>query len=220
VIVSADLRIRRFTPMAEKVLNLIPADLDRHIGQINPNIDCPNLDRLIAEAIDDVAVIEREVRDRHGRWFTLRIRPYKDIDNRIDGAVLALFDTDGPKRSEARARAASDLAHCVVDLARHPIALVDSELRLVYGNAAFAAVTVRPAGDLRNQRVEDVLPPTWDVTPMRGLLVSDTGAVSRQIVRPSAGTPGPAWEVEARAMASQDAPGQQQVLIVATPHQE
>ena len=43
---------------------------------------------------------------------------------------------------------------------------------------------------------------------------------SRQIVRPSAGTPGPAWEVEARAMASQDAPGQQQVLIVATPHQE
>ncbi len=46
VIVSADLRIRRFTPMAEKVLNLIPADLDRAIGHINPNIDCPNLDQL------------------------------------------------------------------------------------------------------------------------------------------------------------------------------
>jgi two-component system, chemotaxis family, CheB/CheR fusion protein len=98
VIVSADLRIRRFTPMAEKVLNLIPADLDRAIGHINPNIDCPNLDQLIAECIDNVTVLEREVRDRQGRRYSLRIRPYKDIDNRIDGAVLALFDADGHQR--------------------------------------------------------------------------------------------------------------------------
>ncbi len=98
VIVSADLRIRRFTPMAEKVLNLIPADLDRAIGHINPNIDCPNLEQLIAECIDNVTVLEREVRDRQGRRFSLRIRPYKDIDNRIDGAVLALFDAEGHQR--------------------------------------------------------------------------------------------------------------------------
>jgi two-component system CheB/CheR fusion protein len=220
VIVNADLRIRRFTPMAEKLLNLIPADVDRAISHINPNIDCPNLDQLIAESIDNVSVIEREVRDRQGRWLTLRIRPYKDIDNRIDGAVLALFDTDGPKRSEERARAAVDLARCVIDLARHPIALADHDLRLVHGNAAFAAVTVRPAGDLRNQRLDDVLPTTWDVAALRGLLLTDTVAISRQIVRTSADAPGRAWAVEARAMASQDAPGQQQILIVATPHEE
>jgi two-component system CheB/CheR fusion protein len=41
VMVSTDLRIRRFTPMAERILNLIPADLDRSIGHINPNIDGP-----------------------------------------------------------------------------------------------------------------------------------------------------------------------------------
>jgi two-component system CheB/CheR fusion protein len=220
VIVSADLRIRRFTPMAEKVLNLIPADLDRAIGHINPNIDCPNLDQLIAESIDNVSVLEREVRDRQGRWFTLRIRPYKDIDNRIDGAVVALFDTDGPKRSEERARAAIDLSRCVMDLALHPIALADSELRLVYGNAAFAAVTSRPAVDMRNQRLEDVLPRDWDVAAIRGLLLSETGATARRIATPSPGAPGPSWAVEARAMASQDAPGQHQVLIVATPHEE
>jgi two-component system CheB/CheR fusion protein len=218
VIVSADLRIRRFTPMAEKVLNLIPADLDRAIGHINPNIDCPNLDRLIAESIDNVSVLEREVRDRQGRWLTLRIRPYKDIDNRIDGAVLALFDTDGPKRSEERARAAIDLSRCVIDLAQHPIALIDHELRLVYANAAFAAVTLRPAVDARNQRLEDILPPHWDVAAIRGLLLSDAGATTRQIVTRSPGTTGPSWAVEAVVMASQDTPGQHQVLIAATPH--
>jgi len=220
VIVSADLRIRRFTPMAEKVLNLIPADLDRAIGHINPNIDCPNLDQLIAESIDNVSVLEREVRDRQGRWLTMRIRPYKDIDNRIDGAVLALFDTDGPKRSEERARAATDLARCVIDLAQHPIALADGDLRVVYANPAFGAVTVRPAADSRNQRLDEILPPDWDVAAIRGLMLSDTGASTRQIVSPSRGSSAPAWAVEARVMASLDAPGQTQVLVVATPHRE
>src|SRR5262245_56992246 len=100
VIVSSDLRIRRFTPMAEKVLNLIPADLHRSIGHINPNIDCPNLEQLIVECMDSVAPVERDVLDRQGRWYSLRIRPYKSLDNKIDGAVLALFDVDSLKRSE------------------------------------------------------------------------------------------------------------------------
>ncbi len=100
VIVGSDLRIRRFTPMAEKVLNLIPTDLDRSIAHINPNLDCPNLPELIIECMDTVAPIERDVRDRQGRWFALRIRPYKNLDNKIDGAVLALFDIDVLKRSE------------------------------------------------------------------------------------------------------------------------
>jgi two-component system, chemotaxis family, CheB/CheR fusion protein len=125
VIVSADLRIRRFTPMAEKVLNLIPADLDRAIGHINPNIDCPNLDKLIAECIDNVSVLERAVRDRQGRWYTLRIRPYKDVDNRIDGAVLALFDTEGPKRTEEGGRAVAEPARDIIDAIGQPTALTD-----------------------------------------------------------------------------------------------
>src|SRR6187200_2186831 len=92
--------------MAEKVLNLIPADLDRPIGHIKPNIDVPDLEQLILEAIDTVAPVEREVRDKGGRWFSLRIRPYKNVDNKIDGAVLTLFDVDVTKRSELRMRLA------------------------------------------------------------------------------------------------------------------
>lgn len=98
VIVSRDLRIRRFTPMAEKLLNLIPADLERSITHINPNLDCPNLEALIVQAMDEVTAVERDVQGRDGRWFSLRIRPYKDLNNKIDGAVLALFDIDLLKR--------------------------------------------------------------------------------------------------------------------------
>jgi two-component system CheB/CheR fusion protein len=102
VMVASDLKIRRFTPMAEKVLNLIPADLGRPISDIKPNIECPDLERLIAAAMDSVTTVEREVRDRQGNAYVLRIRPYKNVENRIDGAVLALFDTDAQRRKQAR----------------------------------------------------------------------------------------------------------------------
>ena len=92
VMVAADLRIRRFTPMAEKILNLIPTDIGRPISDIKPNIDCPNLETLIIDCIDSVTIKQLNVKDRSGRILNLRIRPYKNIENRIDGAVLALFE--------------------------------------------------------------------------------------------------------------------------------
>jgi two-component system CheB/CheR fusion protein len=97
VMVASDLRIRRYTPMAEKVLNLISTDIGRPISDIKPNIDCPDLERLIIDSIDSVTIKERKVQDRSGAWFSLRIRPYKNVENRIDGAVIALFDIDGSR---------------------------------------------------------------------------------------------------------------------------
>jgi two-component system CheB/CheR fusion protein len=92
VMVTNDLRIRRFTPMAERVLNLIPTDIGRPIGDIKPNIDCADLEQFIADAIESVTIKERECRDRNGNPYLLRVRPYKSVENRIDGAVLVLFD--------------------------------------------------------------------------------------------------------------------------------
>jgi two-component system CheB/CheR fusion protein len=100
VIVSRDLRIRRFTPMAEKVFNLIPGDIGRPFSQISPNIVSPDLQAIVTEVIDTVAPIERTVKDTEGRSYSLRIRPYKSADNRIEGAVIALFDLEPGKKSK------------------------------------------------------------------------------------------------------------------------
>ena len=103
VIVGSDLRIRRFTPMAEKLLNLIPGDIGRPIGNIRPSVECPDLEQLCAEVVDTMAVIEREVRDAEGRAFALRVRPFKTVENRIEGAVLTLYDIDPLRRGEPSA---------------------------------------------------------------------------------------------------------------------
>jgi two-component system CheB/CheR fusion protein len=212
VIVSVDLRIRRFTPMAEKLLNLIPADVDRSIGHINPNIDCPHLDQLIAECIDNVSVLEREVQDRQGRWYSLRIRPYKDVDNRIDGAVLALFDADGPRRSEARARAATEIVRAVIEGAPGPAALVDADLRLTMLSAAFSRLLTRLQGDARNRRLDEIVPAGWDPSPLRALLHAAPG--TRTALPIPARGDGERTVLEATAVACCDDPAKRSVLIL------
>jgi two-component system CheB/CheR fusion protein len=137
VIVASDLRIRRFTPMAERVLNLIPADIGRPISHIKPNIDCPDLERLIHDVVDRVVPQEREVQDQQGSVFSLRIRPYKNVDNRIDGAVLTLFDVDAAHRQDDAVRGARGLAHALVDAVHDPVVVLDPTVRIRAANAAF-----------------------------------------------------------------------------------
>ena len=156
VIVGADMRIRRFTPMAEKVLNLIPTDIDRSIGHINPNIEGANLEQMIAECIDSISPIEREVQDKEGRWYSLRIRPYRSAENKIEGAVLALFDIDAPKRYEASVRSALDLAEALLQNARQPAALLDSSLRLRFANPHFIELFGLSIEGFRGRALSDI----------------------------------------------------------------
>ena len=118
-------------------MNLLPADLGRPIGDLKANVNVPDLEALITEVIDDVQLREREVRDREGRRYALRIYPYRTGDNRIDGAVLVLLDIDELKRSQEEASEARDYAQAIVATVREPLLVLDGELRVVTANAAF-----------------------------------------------------------------------------------
>jgi two-component system CheB/CheR fusion protein len=99
VMLSRDLRIRRFTPLAEQLFNLIPTDLGRPIGDIKPRLDLDDLPRRITAVIDTLAPHESEVRDADGHWYLLRIRPYVTLDSKIDGASVVLLDIDSVRRA-------------------------------------------------------------------------------------------------------------------------
>lgn len=105
VMLGNDLRIRRFTPQAEKVLNLLPNDVGRPVSDFKPKIDIPDLEELFTDVIENLRVKEREVQDREGRWFSMWVRPYRTSDNKIDGAVMVLLDvTERKQAAEARYR--------------------------------------------------------------------------------------------------------------------
>src|SRR5262249_12372514 len=71
VILGADLRIRRFTPSAEKMLNLIPADVGRPIMDIRLKLSIPDLEAQLLDVIENVTVKELEVQDAQGRWYLI-----------------------------------------------------------------------------------------------------------------------------------------------------
>ncbi|HEX5215895.1 MAG TPA: PAS domain-containing protein, partial [Vicinamibacterales bacterium] len=151
LIIGDDLRIRRFTPMAERVLNLIPTDVGRPIGQINPNLNVDSLETLTRRTIDTMSAHEREVQDKQGHWYSLRVRPYKNIDNRVDGAVLTLVDISVAKRYQHRidVEAARDRLAAEVAVGREPTFIVDEHMVVKLANRALAdllGVDDNPAG--------------------------------------------------------------------------
>src|SRR5262245_3126418 len=110
LMLDIELRIRRFTPAAEKLLNLIPTDVGRPFGDLKLHLECPDVERIIAEVIDTPGIREIETRDGSGRWHLLRVRPYRTLENKIDGAVIALVDIDALKKNEREIEVARDYA--------------------------------------------------------------------------------------------------------------
>ncbi|MEJ2686466.1 MAG: chemotaxis protein CheB [Gammaproteobacteria bacterium] len=137
VIVGPDLRIRRFTAQAEKLLNLIGTDVGRPLSDINPNIHIPNFKETVIGVIDSVKPVQCEIADSHGHWYSIRIRPYKTADNRIDGAVIAFIDVDQLKRALDDSRHAKEYAEAMIAAVRHPLLVLDKDLRVVSASKAY-----------------------------------------------------------------------------------
>src|SRR6185312_15339668 len=92
VMVGSDLTIRRFTPRAEKVIGLIPADMGRPLLNINPNVEIGDLQQMLVSVISSNRFAERDVTDRNGTHYRLRILPARMSDGASDGAVITLVE--------------------------------------------------------------------------------------------------------------------------------
>jgi two-component system, chemotaxis family, CheB/CheR fusion protein len=106
LMLTNDLRIRRFTPMAQQLFNFIAADVGRSLSDIRTNLNIPDLEALILEVIDTLSLKEIQVQTHDGHWYNLRIRPYRTRENKIDGVVLVLVDINNLKQSAVNVEAA------------------------------------------------------------------------------------------------------------------
>ena len=170
VMVDNDLRLRRFTPAAEKLLNLIPADVGRPLLNINPNIEVPDLRKALRDVIDHLRVVEQEVRGRGDRSFSMWIRPYRTSDNRIDGAVLALLDVTDLKRSMEHSRDLLEYAEAIAATVREPFLVLDGELHVITANAPFYQTFGLSRNTTEKRLVFDIGHGDWNIPELRALL--------------------------------------------------
>jgi two-component system, chemotaxis family, CheB/CheR fusion protein len=101
-----NLRVRRFTPSTTKVFKLIPGDAGRSISDIVCDLNYAGLAADALEVLRTLVFRETDVPGSDGRWFKVRIMPYRTQDNRIDGLVVTFADISASKRLEAELREA------------------------------------------------------------------------------------------------------------------
>ena len=137
VMVDRKLRIRRFTPVAQRMLKLIPADVGRSITDLRADVEVPQLEELISGVIDSLTAKDVEVQDRSGHWYSLQIRPYATADNKITGAVMILFDINAAKLASDRSKLMVRYAEAFVETVRNCVMVLDGQLRVEKANSFF-----------------------------------------------------------------------------------
>jgi two-component system CheB/CheR fusion protein len=160
LMLSEDLSIRRYTPMAERLFNLIPSDLGRRLSDLNRSILIPDIDQTVTTVITNLTPIDRDVQDRDGRWYSLRIRPYRTRENKIEGVVILLVDIDQLKR-------ALDL---VLSTAKEPLLTLGADLKVRKANEAFYRTFGMKPEDTEGQFIYEAGQGQWNTLELRKLL--------------------------------------------------
>jgi two-component system CheB/CheR fusion protein len=136
VLVGLDLRIRRFSAAAERLLNLISKDVGRPISYLGTTLNVPQIESTVSEVIDTMRSKEIRVRCSNAGWYTMRIAPYQTADRAIRGVVIELIQMTAP-HGIWDVTEIPELVAKVLSTLPHELVLLDQSLRIVWANEAF-----------------------------------------------------------------------------------
>lgn len=164
VFVDFELRIRRFTPAATQIINLIASDVGRPVGHIVSNLvgyDC--LVEDVQNVLDTLVSKEAEVQTKLGKWYTLRIQPYRTLDNVIEGAVVTFADITEVKRTQNMLLHDADSVRrlaVVVRDAHDAITVLNAEGRLLAWNPGAQRMYGWTEAEALAMNLRDMIPPS------------------------------------------------------------
>jgi two-component system, chemotaxis family, CheB/CheR fusion protein len=131
ILVDHQLRIRRFTPAATRIINLIAGDVGRPVDHIVSNlIDYQDLVADTRAVLDTLITVEKEVQAKDGTWNHLRIWPYRTTENIIEGAVITFVDCTEAKKAQDALRLNEERMR--VALQTVPIVITNQDKNLRY----------------------------------------------------------------------------------------
>jgi two-component system CheB/CheR fusion protein len=157
------LRIRRFTPSATRVFKFIDSDIGRPVEDISS----PLKDNILVQAshgvLDNLIPVDREVQTADGKWYSLRILPYRTLDNVIEGVVVSFVDI-------SQIKASLIYAESITETVREPMLVLDEQLKVVSANNAFYLAFKVKKEDTEGQVIYGVGNRQWDIPRLREML--------------------------------------------------
>ena len=170
VMLDSRLRIRRFTPAAEKIFNLLPSDIGRIFNDIRPSIKYQNFDSLINEVMDSLETREVESQDENQNWYSIRIKPYKTIENKIDGVIIVLSDINKVKNSLEEFKKIKKYSDAIIETLKDPFIILDSQLKISSANNSFYRTFKSNKKNTVNKFIYDLGDGQWDIPKLREFL--------------------------------------------------
>jgi two-component system CheB/CheR fusion protein len=160
VFVDRRLRIARFTPAATPVINLIASDVGRPLEHVASNI--VGYDRMvddIAAVLEHLAPREAEVHVKSGAWYLMRIRPYRTMDNVIEGAVVTFVDISERKQAEESLRRSQERLNAFINQAYAGVCEIDLDGRLRFANDRLCEMLGYSRAELLEKSLADITEP-------------------------------------------------------------
>lgn len=158
VFLDNDLSVRKFTPSIAKVFSLLPQDIGRSFSDFTHTLNRPSLVHDLESVIKTQVPVEKEVGNREGRSYVMRIQPYLSR-RRVDGVVLELFDVSDVKKTKSRLRQDVRRLQTALDIIETPICLKDTSGHSLFMNESYADTLGHDRADLVQKTDHEVLPP-------------------------------------------------------------
>ncbi|MCA9214854.1 MAG: PAS domain S-box protein, partial [Planctomycetales bacterium] len=157
IYLDLNLRIRKFTPSVAEFFNLLPQDIGRPISHISGQVQIDELRADVQQVLDTGKPCEHEVQGGNAP-FLLRILPYRDIEFKVQGVVLAFIEIAELKRAEEQVRITSERYHTLFEAAPCGFVKVDQDGTIVMVNAATLDLFGYDRSELIGRRVESLIP--------------------------------------------------------------
>ena len=170
LMLTNELRIRRFTLPAQRLFNFLPTDVGRPFNNFRTDFDVSNLEAMALEVLETLNTKDQEIQTQAGYWYSLRIRPYRTVENQIDGVTIIFVDIDALKRHAATLESARNYAEAIVRTVQVPLLVLDAELRVKTANQAFCETFQVAVPETEHTLLFELGNGQWDIPQLRSLL--------------------------------------------------
>jgi two-component system CheB/CheR fusion protein len=170
VFLDNDLNIKRFTEEAKALVTIRRTDVGRPISELTSNLFPDTLAADCREVLKTLVFKQGEVRTQDGKWYWMRIVPYRTAENVIDGLVVTFVNIGQVKQAGEADEKAHAYFESIVDTVREPLVVLDRELKVVSANRSFYRVFRTTARQTEGESIFVLAAGRWDIPRLRKLL--------------------------------------------------
>lgn len=170
IFLDRDFRILRFTPSTTDLFNVRMTDRGRPLSDLTHRLGHAALEDAVLYVLEQLIPIEREVEDSSGRWYLMRIRPYRTMGDRIAGVVLTFVEITQRKHMEDALRRQKEFSEHIIETLPQPLLVLSDDFIVERANAAFYTHFNVRRDETQGRKIYDLGNGQWNIPSLRELL--------------------------------------------------